>query len=336
MRAIQVSMFGGPEVLEPSVMTDPVATHDELLVAVTGAGVNYADTHQAENTYLSGSSLPFVPGSEVVGTVVDPGGPVRRVCGFVSRGGGYAELAVVRAGLAFDVPDGVSDTAALSLLVQGLTAWHLVHTCAKVQRGESVVVHAAAGGVGNLAVQLAKAAGAGRVIATASTQEKLDLAVGLGADVGVLLGGDVSSHDVKARLVDANGGAKVDAVFEMVGGPTFDGSLAALAAFGRIATFGMASRTPPSPILPASLMIGSHSIIGFWLMDCLRPDHVYSKVGAPLRDLLAQVADGRLRPLEGHTYPLSQARKAHEDLRARRTTGKVVLDPRLDPLGVGA
>jgi NADPH:quinone reductase len=330
MRAIQVSEFGGPDVLVPTVVTDPVATHDELLVRVTGAGVNYADTHQAEDTYLSASTLPFVPGGEVVGAVVDPGGAPRRVCGFVSRGGGYAELAVVRAGLAFDVPDGVTDAQALSLLVQGITAWHLVSTCARVRPGESVVVHAAAGGVGNLAVQLAKAAGAGRVIATASTQEKLDLAAGLGADVGVLLDEKVNAHDVKARLMEANGGHKVDSVFEMVGGATFDGSLAALAPFGRLVTFGMASRTPPTPLNPGSLMIGSHSVIGFWLMDCLRPELVYAMVGAPLRDLLEQVADGRLRPLEGHTYPLSHARQAHEDLRARRTTGKVVLDPRLD------
>ena len=112
MRAIQVREFGGPEVLEPAVLTDPVPTHDELLIEVSGVGVNYADTHQAENTYLSGSSLPFVPGAEVVGHVVDAGGRSRRVCGFVSRGGGYAELAVVRAGLSFDVPGNVSDAAA--------------------------------------------------------------------------------------------------------------------------------------------------------------------------------------------------------------------------------
>jgi NADPH2:quinone reductase len=330
MRAIQVREFGGPEVLEVAVLADPVPTHDELLVEVTGVGVNYADTHQAENSYLSGSTLPFVPGSEVVGHVVDPGGRERRVCGFVSRGGGYAELAVVNTGLSFDVPDNVSDAAALSLLVQGLTAWHLVHTSARVQPGETVVVHAAAGGVGNLAVQLAKRAGAGRVIATASSQDKLDLASGLGADLGVLLGPDVSSHDVTHRLKQANGGHRVDVVLEMVGGATFDGSIHALAPFGRLVTFGMASRTPPTPLSPAALMVGSHSVIGFWLMDCMRADRVYTMVGAPLRELVTEVSEGRLTPLAGPTYPLSHARQAHEDMRARRTTGKVVLDPRLD------
>ena len=330
MRAIQVREFGGPEVLEPVVLVDPVPTHDELLVEVTGAGVNYADTHQVENTYLSGSDLPFVPGSEVVGYVLAPGERQRRVCGFVSRGGGYAELAVVREPLSFEVPHGVTDAAALSLLVQGLTAWHLVHTCGRVTPGDSVVVHAAAGGVGNLAVQLAKQAGAGRIIATASTQDKLDLATGLGADVGVLLEPGVGTHDVTHLLREANGGHGVDVVFEMVGCSIFDGSLAALAPFGRLATFGMASRTPPSPVAPGSLLVGSHSIVGFWLVDCMRPDRIPSMVGAPLRELVAAVADGRLRPLAGHTYPLSQARRAHEDMRARRTTGKVVLAPRLD------
>lgn len=330
MRAIQVREFGGPEVLETAVLTDPVPVHGELLVEVTGAGVNYADTHQVENTYLSASDLPFVPGSEVVGYVVDPGGPQRRVCGLVSRGGGYAERAVVRPELSFDVPPDVSDAEALSLLVQGLTAYHLVRTSARVAPGETVVVHAAAGGVGNIAVQLAKQAGAGRVIATASAQDKLDLAVGLGADVGVLLGPDVTAHDVTRRLREANGGDRVDVVFEMVGGSVFDGSLGALGAFGRLVTFGMASRTQPTPVRPGSLMVGSHSVIGFWLMDCMRPDRVGSMVGPPLRELVTTVSEGRIKPLTGHTYPLVQARRAHEDMRARRTTGKVVLAPGLN------
>jgi len=167
-------------------------------------------------------------------------------------------------------------------------------------------------------------------IATASSQEKLDLAASLGADVGVLLEADVTSHDVAHRLKEANGGHRVDTVFEMVGGTTFDGSLHALAPFGRLVTFGMASRTPPTPVTPSALMVGSHSVIGFWLMDCMRADKVYAMVGAPLHELVAEVASGLLTPLAGHTYALSHARQAHEDMRARRTTGKVVLDPRLD------
>jgi len=329
MRAIQVREFGGPEVLEQAVLVEPHPGPGELLVHVTGAGVNYADTHQVENSYLSGTDLPFVPGSEVVG-VVDPEGFPRRVCGFVSHGGGYAEMALVRESLAFDVPDGVSDAAALSLLVQGLTAHHLLTTSAHVQPGETVVVHAAAGGVGNLAVQLAKRAGAGRVIATASSPDKIDLALGLGADVGVVADSDLPPQDLEHRLIDANGGKKVDVVLEMVGGTVFDGSLAALAPFGRIVTYGMAGRKAPHPVHPGNLMVGSHSVIGFWLVDCMHPARAQRMVVEPLQELVRLVAAKELRPLAGPTYPLSQARKAHEDMRARRTTGKVVLDPTLD------
>ncbi len=329
MRAIQVREFGGPEVLEKATLVEPHPGPGELLVHVTGAGVNYADTHQVENSYLTGSDLPFVPGSEVVG-VVDPEGFPKRVCGFVAHGGGYAEMAVVRPELSFEVPDGVSDGAALSLLVQGLTAHHLITTCTRMQPGETVVVHAAAGGVGNLAVQLAKRAGAGRVIATASTTEKIDLALSLGADVGVVADADLSVQDLEHRLIEANGGKKVDVVLEMVGGHVFDGSLAALAPFGRIVTYGMAGRKPPHPVHPGNLMVGSHSIIGFWLVDCMRPALAKSMVVEPLHELVELVRTKQLRPLVGRTYPLSEARQAHLDMRARKTSGKVVLDPTLD------
>jgi NADPH:quinone reductase len=330
MRAIQVRSYGGPEVLEPAILADPLPHEGELLVSVTGAGVNFADTHQVENTYLTGTDLPFVPGSEVVGYVENAHGADRRMCGFVSRGGGYAERALIRPALSFAVPDGVSDGQALALLVQGLTAHHLVSTTGRVRYGDTVVVHAAAGGVGNLAVQLAKQAGAGRVIATASSQDKLDIALERGADVGVLGDPDMSAHDITQRLVSANGGRKVDVVLEMVGGAVFDGSLAALAPFGRLVTYGMAGRQPASDIHPGSLMVGSHTVTGFWLVDCMRPETVREMVAEPLAALVQQVAAGTLRPVVGATYPLSHARQAHTDLRARRTTGKVVLDPRLD------
>jgi NADPH2:quinone reductase len=319
MRAIQVSRFGGPEVLEAVELPDPVPGPGQLLLQVTGCGVNYADTHQAENSYLNRQSLPMVPGSEVVGLTADG----RRVCGFVASDGGYAERALVLQAGVFDVPPNVSDAAALALLVQGLTAWHLLRTCAHLQSGESVVVHAAAGGVGTLAVQLAKQWGAGRVIAVASTPHKRELALGLGADVAV----DSDAPDLAAALREANGGAKVDVVLEMVGGPTFDASLRALAPFGRLVTFGMASRQAATPVDPAALMAGSKAVIGFWLMHAMAPARAGAMVGAPLRELVGMVAGGQLRVVEGPTHPLADARRAHEDLRARRTTGKVVLAP---------
>ncbi len=319
MRAIQVTEFGGPEVLQLVELPDPVPGPGEVVLEVTGVGVNYADTHQTENSYLSTQELPFVPGAEVVG--LTPEG--RRVCGFVARGGAYAERAVVQQAAVFDVPEQVGDAAALSLLVQGLTAYHLLRTSARLSAGESVVVHAAAGGVGSLAVQLAKQWGAGRVIGVASTPQKRELAQSLGADATV----DAGAADLNAALREANGGRKVDVVLEMVGGRTFDESLRALAPFGRLVTFGMASREPAAPIAPASLMAGSKAVIGFWLVDAMRPATIATMVAKPLRELVGMVAQGTLVPLPGQTYPLDQARRAHEDLVARRTTGKVVLAP---------
>src|SRR6266536_2258936 len=285
-----------------------------VLVDVARAGVNFADTHQAEDTYLARRRLPFVPGLEAVGATPDG----QRVAALLS-GGGYAEKVTVARSLAFPVPDAVGDGAALAVVLQGLTAWHLLRTSARLQAGESVVVHAAAGGVGTLAVQLARRFGAGRVIATASTEDKRALALELGADATVDPAGDL-----RAALVDANQGKEVDVVLEMTGGRVFDQSLAALAPFGRLVFYGMASRQAPEPVSPPQLMRTSRGVVGFWLVNCLRRPEM---LAPPVRELLAMTAAGDLRPVVGATYPLSQVRRAHEDLRARRTTGKLLLDP---------
>ena len=164
MRAIRIEEFGGPEVLQLADVPVPEAGEGQVLIRVARAGMNYADTHQRENDYLAKYELPIVPGGEVAGVREDTGERVVAMCGL----GGYAEYAVAPETLTFPIPDGVDDETALALLVQGLTAWHLYRTCGRVAEGESVVVHAAAGGVGSLAVQLGKPMGAGRVIATAN------------------------------------------------------------------------------------------------------------------------------------------------------------------------
>jgi NADPH2:quinone reductase len=316
MRAIQITEFGGPVVLKLTELPDPAASEGMVLLDVDTAGVNYADTHQVEDTYLSKTTLPLVPGTEVVGRGADG----KRVAAF-AMDGGYCEKAAVYPAMSFPLPDGVSDGQALALMVQGLTAWHLLRTSTHLDKGESVVVHAAAGGVGTIAVQLAKAWGAGNVIAVASSDDKRALATELGADVTV----DAGAAELKAALEEANGGKKVDIVLEMVGGPTFDASLAALAPFGRLATFGMASRTPPKPVNAGELMSRSRAVIGFWLAHCFsRPEMLQG----PMAELLGMVADGSLKPIVGGTYPLSEAHRAHEDLRSRRSTGKLVLDVR--------
>jgi NADPH:quinone reductase len=316
LRAIRITEFGGPEVLQlVDDQPEPDAFPGGVVLDVTAAGVNYADTHQAENSYLAPAKLPLVPGAEAVGIAPDG----RRLVALLNNGG-YAEKAVTAEATAFEVPDEVEDGQALALVLQGLTAWHLLRTSAHLREGESVVVHAAAGGVGTLAVQLAKRFGAGRVIAVASTEDKRELALELGADVAV----DAGAEDLKGALEEANGG-KVDVVLEMVGGRTTDASLAALAPFGRLVFFGMASRQPPSPVELGALMRRSRGVIGFWLMHCLADPA--GLLAAPMDELLALTAAGDLRPVVGETYPLGDAAQAHRDLRERRTVGKLLLDP---------
>jgi NADPH:quinone reductase len=316
LRAIRITEFGGPEVLQlVDDQPEPEPFPGGVVLDVTAAGINYADTHQAENSYLAPAQLPLVPGAEAVGTTPDG----RRLVALLNNGG-YAERAVTAEVSAFEVPDGVEDGQALALVLQGLTAWHLLRTSAQLREGESVVVHAAAGGVGTLAVQLAKRFGAGRVIAVASSDDKRRLALELGADVAV----DAGEPDLKAALEEANGG-KVDVVLEMVGGATTDASLAALAPFGRLVFYGMASRQPPSPVDLGALMRRSRGVIGFWLMHGFADPARY--LAAPMAELLAMTAAGELRPVVGEVYPLSEAAQAHRDLRARRTVGKLVLDP---------
>jgi NADPH:quinone reductase len=317
MKAIQVTEFGGPEVLELVELDDPVAPEGALLIEVEASGINYADTHQAENSYLAPATLPLVPGAEVVGTAPDG----RRVVALLA-GGGYAEKAVAWPQMTWDVPEGVSAGAALSIVLQGATAWHLLKTSAKFEPGESVVVHAAGGGVGTIAVQLAKKWGAGRVIALASTEEKRAQALELGADVAVDSRVE-TADEMNERLREANDGQKVDVILDMVGGPTFDGGLKALAPFGRMVAYGMAGRVPPKDISPGALMGTSKAIVGFWLVHCMTKPGMMDVVN----DLLALVAAGELRVIEGGSYPLADARAAHEAIRGRGTSGKLILVP---------
>jgi NADPH2:quinone reductase len=316
VKAIEIEQFGGPDVLKLVERPTPVAGPGAALIEVSRAGVNYADTHQAENTYLTPATLPLTPGGEVAGRTVDG----RRVVGLMPSGG-YAEFAVTAQNLIFDVPDGIDDGAALALVLQGVTAWHLLRTSARLTSGESVVVHAGAGGVGLLAVQLAKIFGAGRVIATASTEEKRALAVEHGADAAI----EADPETLRDQLIAANEGRKADVVLEMTGGPVFDESLRALAPFGRLVVFGQAGRVAAKPVDPVKLMATSRAVIGFWLGHCFADPA--ELIGAPLRELFDLAADGRLRTVTGGEYPLSEAHRAHEDLRARRTVGKLLLDP---------
>ena len=315
MKAIQITEFGGPDVMHLVDLETPTPGAGQELINVSAIGINYADTHQTENSYLFPQKLPLIPGVEVVGTT--PSG-VRVLA--VVEGGGYAQQVATHSVMMIPVLDGVTDEQALCMLVQGSTAWHILKTVGHVQPGETVVVHAAAGGVGTIAIQLAKMWGA-KVIAVASSESKRALATSLGADAVV----DSTPENLGEAIRAANGGKRVNLVLEMVGGKTFDDSLEILAPFGRLVVYGMASRVAPSIIQPASLMGGSKTITGFWLQHCFGKKELMNDV---IEQLFALVVEGKLKPVIGGTYPLSQAVIAHQAMRSRETTGKITLNPK--------
>lgn len=312
MKAIQIQEFGGPEKFEFVDLPDPEAGEGEVVVEVARSGVNFADTHATRNDYLAEQSLPLIPGAEVSGRTPDG----KRVAALLG-GGGYAEKVVVPEQMLIPIPDGVDDDQAAGLLLQGLTAMALVRRCARIEPGETLLVEAAAGGTGSLSVQLGKQAGA-KVIGLASSEEKRARVEALGADATV----DSRSEDLKEAILAANDGKPIDAVLQMSGGDAFDAELAALAPFGRMVVFGIASREQRE-VSTGALLQGSKSVIGFWLVHLLmRPQ----EAGPMIAELLGAVAEGKLEVGVGEVYPLSEAARAHEDLIARRTSGKLLLD----------
>ena len=313
MKAIRIEEFGGPEVLRHVEVDDPVAGDGEVVVEVARSGINFADTHATRNDYLAEQQLPLIPGAEVSGRTPDG----TRVAAIVG-GGGYAEKVVVPESFLIPLPDEVDDDRAAALLLQGLTAMALVRRCARVEPGETLLVEAAAGGTGSLSVQLGKRAGA-KVIGLASSPEKRALVERLGADATV----DSRSPDLREAILEANGGEPVDAVLHMSGGEAFDAEFSALAPLGRMVVFGIASREQRD-VSTGALLQGSKTMVGFWLVHLL----LRREIAAPMiGELLAAVAGGELEVNVGEVYPLSEAARAHEDLIARRTTGKLLLDP---------
>jgi NADPH:quinone reductase len=315
VKAIQITEFGGPEVLQHVDLPDPEPSDGEVLISVARAGINFADTHQRRDDYLAPAQLPLIPGMEISGTTPDG----TRVAALLP-GGGYAELVAVPEAYLVPVPAEVGDDQAAGLLLQGLTAWTTLKVSAHLEQGESVLIHAAAGGVGTLAVQLAKRMGAGTVIGTASSEAKRELAQRLGADATI----DSHADDLEAAILEANGGKPVDVVLEMCGGKAFEASYAALAPFGRLITYGIASREP-NEVSTARLARDTRGVIGFWLIQMVahRQDLLREGIG----ELLGAVASGELEVVIGDTYPLSEAARAHEDIQARGTHGKLLLDP---------
>jgi NADPH2:quinone reductase len=313
VKAIQIEEFGGPEQLKLVELPDPEPSDGMVVVDVSRSGINWADTHAIRNDYLAEQELPLIPGAEIAGTTADG----KRVAALMSNGG-YAQKAAVPEAFLVPLPDEVSDEQAAGLLLQGLTAHALLHYCAHVEKGETVVVEAAGGGTGSLAVQLAKRAGA-KVIGLASTDEKRALAERLGADATA----DSRADDLKAAILEANGGEKVDVVLHM-SGTGFEAQLSSLNMLGRIVAFGNAARHP-NKVATNYLLQTSKSVLGFWLVALIarRQDLIASM----LEDLLGGVAAGDLEVTVGATYPLSEAARAHEAMQERGTSGKLLLDP---------
>lgn len=316
MRAIVVEALGGPAVLQVREVGRPVARPGEAVVQVDRAGVNFSDIGRRRSGWSNPPQpLPVIPGFEVVGRRAVDG---VRVLGVSTRGsGGYAEYAVVPDALTFPVPEAVSDTAALAAAIQGVTAWGALLSAARLRPGDTVAILAAAGGLGSLAVQLAKLHGASRVIAVASTEEKRRMTLELGADAAV----EGRAENLAQNIRAANNGAGVDVLLESIGGAVTDAALDALAYDGRMVVFGQASGGSNSVSLDL-LMDRSIGVVGYWATPFLRDG---DGGRAAIDTILRWIADGRLRVLEGPSFPIGQAAAAHAAIEARTTFGKVSL-----------
>jgi NADPH2:quinone reductase len=324
MKAIKVEEFGEPEVLQLGEVEKPSPDEGEVLVEVKSAGVNYADTMRRRNQYVERQELPFTPGSEIAGTVAEVGESVEgvntgdRIVTLLGTGG-YAEYVVAPARNLIPLPEGMDFDDAAAIPLQGLTAYHVLETSGQLKEGESVVVHAAAGGVGLLAVQMAKLMSASSVIATASTQEKLDLARDLGADVLI----NYTEEDWPEKVREATEGNGADVILEMVGGDFPRKNLHCLNAFGRMVVYGAASGDRGS-LVPAALMKKNHVVAGFYLPQIMSRPNLF---GPSLEKILGWISSGDLKLTIGARYPLEQAQEAHEALEGRKTTGKIILNP---------
>jgi len=322
MKAIQVNQYGGPEVLQYVDLPMPEPKPNEALVKIAAIGVNFIDVYNREGRYKV--ALPFVLGQEAAGTVTTVGRDVKEVkpgdrVAWTSVLGAYAEYAAVPADRLVKVPDGVTDQQAAAAMLQGMTAHYLTHDTFHLKKGDAALIHAAAGGVGLLLVQMAHNIGA-RVIGTVSTEEKAKLARSAGADEIILY----TQTDFEPETKRLTGGTGVDVVYDSVGKTTFDKSLNVLRPRGMMALFG-ASSGPVPPLDPlvltqkGSLFLTRPSLTHYTITR----EELQARASA----VFAMIAAGRLKLHIGHVYRLSEAAQAHRDLEGRKTTGKILLIP---------
>jgi len=325
MKAVRFHKTGGPEVLVYEDVPDPIPAAGQVLIRVEAAGMNFADVMRRRgDDYPEPSPPPFILGAEVAGTIaalgegvtgIEAGTPVLATPG----AGGYAQFICVPAATVFPLPSGFSAVQAAALVGHGLTAAIALRDAARLAQGETVLVEAAAGGVGSFAVQLAKLFGAGKVIAAASTPEKRAIAERLGADASVDYTAPNWSEQVRA-LTDGRG---VDVVLETAGGEAVAQALDAMAPFGRMVFLGQSSGKTAF-VDPWQLTVPNRTVTGFYIGSYLAfPELIQSTLGEIIGFLMA----GKLSLQVGTVLPLSQAAQAHRLMEERKTTGKVVLQP---------
>lgn len=320
MNAIQIAQTGGPEVLDWKDIATPVAGAGEALIAVDSVGVNFIDIYFREGRYPA--PLPFIPGQEAAGTVVSVGEGVTTVksgdrvawCGVQ---GAYAEFAVVPAARLVQVPESVTLAQAAAAMLQGMTAHYLAHSTYAIQAGDTVLIHAGAGGTGLILTQMAKKLGA-RVFTTVSTEEKAQFSREAGADEAILY----TQVDFASEVKRLTGGAGLPVVYDSVGKSTFEQSLTCLRPRGLMVLFGGSSgAVSPFDLIRLSTM-GSLFVTRPTLKDYIASR---SDLEARARDVFAWLKDGSLKLRIEHSYPLAEAAEAHRALESRGTTGKVLL-----------
>lgn len=325
MKAVVLPRYGAPEVLSYEDAPDPVPGEGEVLVRVAAASVNFADVLLRVGKYHQGAAPPTIPGLDVGGTIVEVGPGVTslavgdRVAAGLA-GGGYAELAVAKQSLVWKLPEGIGSEEGAAFPIAGITAYNVLTLAGRLQPGESVVVHSAAGGVGTTAAQLARILGAGLVIGTVGDAAKAAAARDAGCDHVIVRG----EKDVVARVNELTGGAGADLILDSVAGETLTRDLDCLAPFGRLVAFGISSGTP-GQALSNQLHPLNRAVIGYssghyrrYRPDALRP---------AAEAVLGLLAAGRLRLVVGHRFPLAEAAQAHALIESRASVGKILLLP---------
>jgi len=328
MKAVRFHKTGGPEVLVYEDVPNPTPQDGEVLIRIEAVGMNFADVMRRRgDDYPEASPPPFTLGAEVAGTIAAVGGGVTWLTVGTAvlatpGAGGYAQYICVPAAMIVPLPPGISMVQAAALVGHGLTAALSLRKAARLAPGESVLIEAAAGGVGSFAVQLAKLYGAGKIIAAASTPEKRAAAERLGADASV----DYTSPSWVEKVWELTDGRGVDIVLEMAGGETVGQALDALAPFGRMVFLGQSSGKT-AQIDPWQLTVPNRTVTGFYIGAYLAfPELLESTLG----EIIGFILSGKLALQPGAVLPLSQAAEAHRLLEGRETTGKVVLQPWVD------